>query len=378
MPIARFLSRFWSTTRFESDALTAYAATLMVEETRAGLLTLSALAALLLGATAAIVAALSLDPSYFYTYAVLAVLSLHIFLFARRVHDIGSLNALGMTLLTIAGAALVLLAHRHAGFGSVLFASVVLLFMLIPLVPWGLREASLVATLIYTVFTASTVSRATPFSRDTLVTLQFFMLVAFVVSLVLVMRTALVRRHDVIARFELESSRRRMEQLSYEDPLTGAWNRRYLATNYPRIVAHNRELGVHSWFVVLDIDQFKRLNDTYGHGYGDWLLQAVTAAFRSVLTDQEPFVRMGGDEFAALMRGADPRARIEQAIDSFQARASGAGRADDEIPTLSVGVARVDPSDVGGLDAAYRRADEATYRAKRAPGNRIVALEKAS
>ena len=61
-----------------------------------------------------------------------------------------------MTLVIITGTAFVLLAHRTGAFGAVLFSSVVLLFMVIPMVPWGLREASVVTLLVYGVFSAST------------------------------------------------------------------------------------------------------------------------------------------------------------------------------------------------------------------------------
>src|SRR4051794_2470343 len=77
--MTNLLARFWSTTRFESAELDAYAQNIMLVETRNGLLTLSLLAVAMLGVTAACVAVLGLDGSYIRTYAVLALLSFHIY-----------------------------------------------------------------------------------------------------------------------------------------------------------------------------------------------------------------------------------------------------------------------------------------------------------
>ncbi|HVL59570.1 MAG TPA: GGDEF domain-containing protein [Burkholderiaceae bacterium] len=368
------LRHLWSTTRFGGAELNAYAAELMAAETRRGVLTMSLLGALLLGAAAACSLLHGFGAQHVRTYVALALLSVHVFACAYRTHEVGTLHALGITLLTVSGSALVLLAHHTGALGSTLLASAMLLFMMIPLVPWGLREAGLVALLIYALFSLSTLSYARRFTFASLIELQFFMLAACLVSLVLVMRTVSVRKHDMVARFELERSRRRLELLSYQDPLTGAWNRRYLTQNFDAVAERNRQAGDEGWFAVLDIDHFKRINDTYGHDYGDRMLQALCRAFHATATADELVVRLGGDEFALLLRGPAAPERVAAAIADFQRDAVQHSRRDDPIPGVSVGLARIGAGADGGLDAAYKRADEATYLAKQRGGNRAIEL----
>lgn len=98
-------------------------------------------------------------------------------------------------MLVVNGVAFVLLAQHAGAFNTALFASVILLFLLMPLVPWGLREAAVVVALVYAVFTTSTLSVAGRFDHNTLWMLQFAMITAGVTTLVVISRNTLVRRH---------------------------------------------------------------------------------------------------------------------------------------------------------------------------------------
>lgn len=156
------------------------------------------------------------------------------------------------------------------------------------------------------------------------------------------------------------------------DALTGLPNRGYLeellATIGPRRRAGDR-LGA----LMIDLDQFKRLNDRYGHFTGDRVLRAVAQRiFDAVRADDTP-ARYGGEEFAVVLRRADPKQavdvaeRIRARIAAIDPRELGVG----EPVTVSIGVAVADGDgqDAGGVLAD---ADAALYLAKRQGRNRVV------
>ncbi|MGB8857059.1 MAG: GGDEF domain-containing protein [Burkholderiales bacterium] len=369
------IKELWSSTEFsEQPELSAYAEGHMVDETRKGLRAMAVVLMLLLSATAICGSWLGLGQNHAFTYGALAALALHVYFASGKMKMNKELHLLGMALLIICGAAIVLLAHQSSALGTALFGSAVLLFMVVPMVPWGLREASIVAILVYLVFTVSTLGKQGHFTAESLLTLQFFMIAACAISLSLVARGVRVRKHDIEARHRLEKQHIKMENLSYTDPLTGAWNRRYLSDHFQPIIAANREAGINTYFAVFDIDKFKGFNDNYGHGYGDLLLQCVSIEFNNIVRDGEIFVRLGGDEFAMLMHGELPQARLTDAISGMQRRALEQGPKLKSVPTMSVGFTRIQPEDRIAHDTAYKCADEAAYIAKKAGGNQIAEL----
>ncbi len=369
------IKHLWSSTDFSGrPELAAYAEKHMVDETRKGLRVQSVALMLLLAAMAIFGTMLGLGQNHAFTYGLLAALALTVYFASSRIQANKDLHVLGMTLLIICGTAIVLLAHQSGALSTALFGSAVLLFMVVPMVPWGLREAGVVSLLIYIVFTASTLGKREHFSPESMITLQFFMIAACAIALSLVARSVGVRKHDIEARHDLEIQHQKMENLSYTDPLTGAWNRRYLSDNFQPIISSNRKEGRNTYFAVFDIDKFKGINDNYGHGYGDLLLQCVSIEFNNIVREDEIFVRLGGDEFAMLLHGELPQTRLTDAISGVQRRALEQGPKLKTVPTMSVGFTRIQPEDRWSHDEAYKFADEAAYIAKKAGGNQISEL----
>ncbi len=366
MKLWESLLRLGSTTRFGARELSAYAEELMVDETRRGLMIMSGVCLALLLGSALGYRRLGLGDAYPYTAVALAVLCGHVAYSARLLRDLKALHVLGMALLIVSGTAFVLLAHKTGTLGAVLFISAALLFMVVPLVPWGLREASVVTLLIYSVFSSSTWTVARRFDAQTLWALQGFLLAAGLVSLTLVARSASVRRHDIESRFALEEARKQVERLSLEDPLTRAWNRRFLEAEFDafveRVRKHERSLQV----AICDIDRFKQLNDGFGHAVGDQVLRWVARAFATHLGDTGELVRAGGDEFLLLLDSDAPEELFETALSAIQAQALAEGPGGLPEISLSVGLVEVPPGARASLDDVYLAADAALYRAKRA------------
>ena len=298
---------------------------------------------------------------YLYTCTVLSLLCVHVVFTSSRVQDAKALYLLCMTLIIVSGTAFVLLAHNEGNFNNALLPSVVVLFMVIPIVPWGFREGLAVVLLIYLVFTLSTLSVDGRFSSENLLVLQFMMLVSALVSLTILGRNVSVRKDDIRARYELENAHREMERLSYEDGLTGAWNRRFLEVQFKRVIRRMMErTSSKIYFGLVDADDFKLINDEHGHHAGDEVLKKITGAFTQALGEDSYVFRIGGDEFVILFEAGDYRPLLRLATDEL-ARET----ADSPAVRVSIGVIEVRGTiDDIELEKLYKEADKSLYHAK--------------
>ena len=354
----------WSSTRYDSTELTRFARPRSLEEARRGLVVMSIVIMAILVVEAAFYVKFALDPMYLYTSAVLVLLSLNMVFSARAVADPKALHLLGITLLVVSGSAFVLLAHYQGNFHPMLFASVAMLFIVVPMMSWGLGEALAVTLLIYLMFTFSTIDAKFDFTDQSLWTLQFIMLGAGAISLLLVVRNVRLRKHDLIAQHDLVVAHDRIVDLSNRDPLTGAWNRRYFDLRFEQFLEKCRKHRNQIQFMLLDVDDFKQINDVCGHESGDKVLKHIGVAFASAIGDNGDLVRMGGDEFAVIFADLDPRVVATRALKVFCELNSTSENIEMARASLSLGVASVPPDIEVGYRQLYKQADIALYRAK--------------
>lgn len=172
--------------------------------------------------------------------------------------------------------------------------------------------------------------------------------------LLVVSRMALLLR-------QVEQQSRQVRELSRSDELTGLPNRRAWNDELPRALERARRRGEPVAVAILDLDHFKRYNDTYGHPAGDHLLKAATAAWHSVLRDVDVIARYGGEEFVVLLPAAGTG-------DGYRALAR-ALAATPLRQTFSAGLAVWDGEETS--DELLQRADAALYVAKGAGRNRV-------
>lgn len=368
------LSQFWSATDFSNDDVQRYARSLMLEETRRGVILMAGLSFTIQLAALLLYLRLGLDGSFLYTYSLLALLSFHTIFSTRFVSDMRPLYMLGAVLLVITGVAIMAVAHQTGGLNAGLMASVVLIFMVIPLVPWGLRETLFVVALTYLVFTLSAVSVDGRFPPETLWTLQFLVIASATIATLTVMRNTRLRRADIEARYDLEQARGALELLSTRDPLTQAWNRRYLQSNFVAIAQDARRNEQTLYLAVLDVDAFKPLNDTFGHHHGDDVLKRLVQVLVENLPGTAHVIRLGGDEFAVLDSSASFPEAIERCLHHLKTdpKLLAVSRTPVEV---SVGFASVAPNETADLDTLYRDADSRLYEAKLALGGRHSKIE---
>ena len=161
-----------------------------------------------------------------------------------------------------------------------------------------------------------------------------------------------------------------LAKLASTDPLTGLPNRRYFLDVANRELERVHRFGALASIIMIDLDNFKALNDMYGHAVGDDALRSITTACR--LRDVDLLARWGGEEFIAILPGADEASAFYVA-EKLRCAVSDAPievGSKRVTVTASFGVAQVSPHDQA-IEEAIGRADGALYNAKRAGRNRV-------
>ena len=174
--------------------------------------------------------------------------------------------------------------------------------------------------------------------------------------------------------FELE---RHLEQLATVDALSEAWNRRHFThlseAELQRAFRYGRPVSL----LLLDIDHFKKINDTLGHAVGDEAIRFLSSTCRQMLRQSDALGRLGGEEFGILLPETALKAALHFA-ERLRVQIAGALLPLDLQPeplhfTTSIGVATAHPDDT--FDTLLHRADVALYEAKNTGRNRVVTLE---
>jgi two-component system, cell cycle response regulator len=183
----------------------------------------------------------------------------------------------------------------------------------------------------------------------------------------------------------LKEAYQRIQVLSITDPLTGIYNRGYIASRFPEEIARARRYKRPLSVVMCDIDHFKRVNDSHGHQVGDKVLASFASCLKRMIRPQiDWIVRYGGEEFLIFLpetgvAGADTMA--ERARQVVEASSTTLEDGSDLKITASFGVAGFDSTPREGVtsDFLIGQADERLYQAKNQGRNRVVSgpsLEK--
>jgi len=172
---------------------------------------------------------------------------------------------------------------------------------------------------------------------------------------------------------ELVEANHRLEELAARDPLTGIFNRRHFIDRAERELERARRGGHRTSVLLIDIDHFKRVNDTHGHEAGDDVLRAVCARLAGGLRDADLLARLGGEELGVLAPETDTASALVVAERLRQSVASGPYAAGEAklVITVSIGSATTGEADEP-LKSLMGRADKALYAAKAGGRNRVV------
>jgi diguanylate cyclase (GGDEF)-like protein len=173
---------------------------------------------------------------------------------------------------------------------------------------------------------------------------------------------------------ELEMLNQQLWKLSHTDELTGYFNRRHIVSRLEEEISRGMRYGSPLSVVLVDIDHFKRVNDTFGHLAGDRVLQAVADLFRSKLRESDLIGRFGGEEFLLILPHTDlmgAEAFCHRLRDHVEKQAIAVGEQTVHI-TASFGLASVS-RDSDTWQKLLRVADRNLYRAKSLGRNRVIA-----
>ena len=168
----------------------------------------------------------------------------------------------------------------------------------------------------------------------------------------------------------------KVERLSIADGLTGLYNRRFVSERldeeYSKAVRYELPLSI----LIMDVDFFKRVNDTFGHQVGDNALIAVAKALQASVRESDLVGRYGGEEFVILLphtgleKALSVAEKIRQAVSETPIEGMGEKRI-----TISIGAAGFPDIKVANMEELVRKADEALYRAKEGGRNQVVRAE---
>ena len=196
--------------------------------------------------------------------------------------------------------------------------------------------------------------------------------------------------NELLARVRTQVRRRRFQlrllanreaslAMALTDGLTGLFNRHYFTSHFAGLFRHAQEQNRPISVMMLDVDHFKSINDSYGHAAGDQVLQGLARCISGSVRNFDLVARLGGEEFVIVM----PEARLQEAgraaeriraqVAATPLPVTGAAAALDLrlAVTVSIGVAAADgPEDT--VEAMLRRADMALYEAKRSGRDRVV------
>ncbi len=172
----------------------------------------------------------------------------------------------------------------------------------------------------------------------------------------------------------LREVNQRLSELSMTDPLTSLYNRRYLMERFHEEVERAKRYKYPLACIMLDIDDFKRINDTYGHLQGDQILQQIATIMKNSNRVVDIIARYGGEEFLLILPQTDLGGAVVvgERINKLVADTRFIRNEPDQVITLSLGASAYSSDDEGNKEDLLKMADDALLEAKRQGKNRLV------
>lgn len=186
--------------------------------------------------------------------------------------------------------------------------------------------------------------------------------------------TALVTAvRDITAYKQMEAY---LKNIANTDPLTGVGNRRYFMEEGRKEFSRSKRYPQPLSLLMMDIDKFKKINDTYGHDIGDIALKALAEICVATLRTNDVFARLGGEEFAAILpcTGIDGAANLAERLRLAVAEMVTPSAKGDIRYTISIGVTEMLSDEGEDIEIMLNRADSGLYQAKDRGRNRVVVV----
>ncbi|MFT4608299.1 MAG: diguanylate cyclase (GGDEF)-like protein [Urechidicola sp.] len=178
------------------------------------------------------------------------------------------------------------------------------------------------------------------------------------------------------AQERLEEQSKELLELATIDPLTGLLNRRELNNRADRMLFQTKRLNLELAMLVIDIDHFKKVNDSFGHATGDEALKHVSKIISNGRRNEDIVARWGGEEFVLLLSNTNNLDAVR--IAEFICTSIESTSIEGVNITISIGIASIYKDKRDSFDNLFSRADAALLTAKRSGRNRVVVSEKNS
>lgn len=239
--------------------------------------------------------------------------------------------------------------------------SFVYLFPVVAVSWWGIRRAAVACAAIASVALVSNDLTLRPLATPSAIAWNEFTRVVTMFAVALLLLALRSTSERAISQSE------HAFRMAVTDSLTGLYNRRYLVDQLTRLESTAKRFGRSYSLLSLDVDEFKHINDLYGHGAGDRALTIFANDLMQVIRAGDIAVRLGGDEFVVVL----PEATVADgvAVAKRLARVIARRAQAREIRSVSVGV--VPRREHGGIDELLAEADQLVYESKRAGGGLV-------
>lgn len=173
------------------------------------------------------------------------------------------------------------------------------------------------------------------------------------------------------------TNKKKLELLAIEDTLTSIYNRRYFNKIMEKELRRTKRENINICLLSIDIDDFKKYNDTFGHPKGDDILINVAQTLKISASRATDYVfRMGGEEFSIIFSGVNVEKALEfsnelvKKIENLQIK-----HIEDRVVTISAGLVCMDANDIEDVEELYKYSDVALYKAKARGKNQVVLFE---
>lgn len=175
-------------------------------------------------------------------------------------------------------------------------------------------------------------------------------------------------------KVELTEKNNQLEFLATIDPLTELPNRRFFERQVIYEASINRRYNHEASILLIDIDHFKRINDTYGHDAGDYILKSLAKIFKSHVRESDTVCRWGGEEFMFLLShtSLDGALVLANRLNTIAKETQFVFNQTPIHLTISIGVTTLDHTDKDGFSLSYKQADLALYQAKETGRDKVV------
>lgn len=180
------------------------------------------------------------------------------------------------------------------------------------------------------------------------------------------------RLEAIIANDALQKNVNRLHELSITDTLTSLYNRRYFFEVAQNLLLVTQREESNISLLMLDIDHFKVINDTYGHQAGDFILVSISKEIKELMRESDIFARIGGEEFTILLHktSRDGAKVIAEKIRKRVAEKNFVFKGNSIEVTISIGISSLDAKNKY-IDELYKEADKKLYEAKESGRNRV-------